>query len=60
MTLRLMKKETTTATIKALALITMTMDHIPAIIFEPLMYYRSEVLSPGFFYLALLSYSPLY
>ncbi|MCR4924589.1 MAG: conjugal transfer protein TraX [Lachnospiraceae bacterium] len=47
MTLQLIKKETTTATLKAMALITMTLDHIPAVILEPLIYHRSNVLSPG-------------
>ncbi len=45
--MQLIKKETTTATIKAIALITMTMDHIPAAIIEPLMFYRADVLPPG-------------
>ncbi len=47
MTLPLIKKETTTSTLKAIALITMTLDHIPAVILEPLMYYRSEALPSG-------------
>ncbi|MCR5304626.1 MAG: conjugal transfer protein TraX [Lachnospiraceae bacterium] len=45
--MQLIKKETTTATLKAIALVTMTMDHIPAAVFEPLLSYRSAALSPG-------------
>ncbi|MCR5108323.1 MAG: conjugal transfer protein TraX [Lachnospiraceae bacterium] len=44
------KKRNTTSTIKAIALITMTFDHIPAVILEPLMAYKSAVLPTGISY----------
>ncbi len=42
-----LNKDTTTATLKALALISMTIDHIAAVIFEPFLFFEPEVFSTG-------------